>query len=53
MGICAVPEGRGIFSELTVLDNLKLGKITRRDARAILRKAKDGDLEWQSKPTLM
>ncbi len=31
----------------------RLGKVTRRDARAILKKAKDGDLEWQSKPTLM
>lgn len=29
MGIGAVPEGRGIFSELSVLDNLKLGGITR------------------------
>ena len=31
----------------------RLGKTTRRDARAILRKAKDGDIEWQSKPTPM
>ncbi len=35
MGICAVPEGRGIFSELTVLDNLKLGKIARKDQEGI------------------
>lgn len=31
----------------------RLGKVTRRDARAILKKAKDGDIEWQSKPTPM
>ncbi len=35
MGICVVPEGRGVFSELTVLDNLKLGKITRRDRTGV------------------
>ena len=35
MGICAVPEGRGIFSELTVPDNLKLGKITQKDQTGI------------------
>ena len=28
MGICQVPEGRRIFSELTVLENLKLGGFT-------------------------
>lgn len=37
MGICAVPEGRGIFSELNVMDNLKLGKISRRDRAGIER----------------
>lgn len=31
-GIAHVPQGRGTFSELTVLENLKLGAITRRDA---------------------
>jgi branched-chain amino acid transport system ATP-binding protein len=31
MGICAVPEGRGIFSELTVLENLKLGSFSRKE----------------------
>jgi len=34
-------------------DKTRIGKTNRRDARAILRKAKDGDLEWQSKPMLM
>jgi len=37
MGICAVPEGRGIFSELTVMENLKLGKVSRRDPSGIER----------------
>ncbi len=31
MGICAVPEGRGIFSELTVMENLKMGSFSRKD----------------------
>ena len=30
LGIAHVPEGRGTFSELTVLENLKLGAYTRR-----------------------
>ncbi len=30
-GIAHVPEGRGIFSELTVIENLRLGAYTRRD----------------------
>lgn len=30
-GIAHVPEGRGTFSELTVMENLKLGSLTRRD----------------------
>jgi branched-chain amino acid transport system ATP-binding protein len=29
LGICQVPEGRRIFSKLTVLENLKLGAFTR------------------------
>ena len=31
MGIAHVPEGRRIFQNLTVLDNLKLGAFTRKD----------------------
>ena len=31
LGIAHVPEGRGTFSELTVLENLRLGAYTRRD----------------------
>lgn len=34
-GICHVPEGRLIFANLTVLDNLNLGAYLRHDARAI------------------
>ena len=35
MGICAVPEGRGIFCELNVMENLKLGAFTRKDQQGI------------------
>ncbi len=35
MGMAHVPEGRRIFSELTVLANLKLGAYTRSDKREI------------------
>jgi len=31
LGVAYIPEGRGIFSELTVADNLALGAYTRRD----------------------
>ncbi len=40
LGLCQVPEGRRIFSELTVLENLELGAYTRRD-----REGTAGDLE--------
>ena len=35
MGIAHVPEGRRIFQQLTVLDNLKLGAFTRKDKDGI------------------
>ena len=35
MGIAHVPEGRRIFQQLTVLDNLKLGAFTRKDKEGI------------------
>ncbi len=35
LGLCQSPEGRKIFPRLTVLENLQLGAITRRDAAAI------------------
>lgn len=35
MGISHVPEGRQIFTELTVMENLRLGAYTRRDGNAV------------------
>lgn len=35
MGISQVPEGRGVFPDLTVLENLKLGAYIRRDKAEI------------------
>lgn len=40
-GITLVPEGRRVFPNLTVLENLKIGAFCRKDVKAI----KD-DLEW-------
>lgn len=34
-------------------DTRQIGKRTRKDARAILRRAKDGEIQWQNKPTPM
>lgn len=39
-GITLVPEGRRVFSNLTVLENLKIGAFTRND------KEIDKDIEW-------
>jgi branched-chain amino acid transport system ATP-binding protein len=36
MGICHVPEGRRIFSRLTVFENLKMGAYTRNDKAEIV-----------------
>lgn len=36
MGISQVPEGRQIFSKLTVLENLEMGAYTRRDKAGII-----------------
>jgi len=35
MGICQVPEGRGIFPDLTVWENLRMGAYTVRDKKQI------------------
>ena len=35
MGMAHVPEGRRVFSQLSVLDNLKLGAYTRKDPKEI------------------
>jgi branched-chain amino acid transport system ATP-binding protein len=34
-GLCHAPEGRGIFPNLTVTENLQLGAFLRRDARGV------------------
>ena len=41
MGIAHVPEGRRIFQNLTVLDNLKLGAFTRKDKENIPKDIQD------------
>lgn len=41
LGICQVPEGRHIFSSLSVLENLRLGAYLRKDKKGIAR-----DLEY-------
>ncbi len=35
LGVCQVPEGRRIFANMTVLENLELGAYTRSDAKGI------------------
>ncbi len=41
VGISQVPEGRRVFANLSVLDNLEMGAYRRRDARGIAE-----DLDW-------
>ena len=41
MGLILIPEGRGIFPNLTVQENLNLGAFTREDKEEILK-----DQEW-------
>ena len=49
LGISQVPEGRQIFTELTVMENLRLGAYTRRDGDGIKR---DLDLTFTYFPVL-
>ena len=49
MGIAHVPEGRRIFQNLTVLDNLKLGAFTRKDKENI---SKDIEMVYEHFPRL-
>ena len=49
MGISQVPEGRQIFTDLTVMENLKLGAYTRHDGDGIRR---DLDLTFTYFPVL-
>ena len=41
-GLCHAPEGRGIFPNLTILENLKLGAFLRRDAAEIAKDLEHG-----------
>lgn len=49
LGMAHVPEGRRIFSRLTVLENLKLGAYTRKDKAGI---AEDLDMVYSRFPRL-
>ncbi len=49
LGICQVPEGRHIFPDLTVAENLDMGAFLRRDAKAI---ATDRDMLYELFPIL-
>jgi branched-chain amino acid transport system ATP-binding protein len=49
LGISQVPEGRQIFTQLTVLENLKLGAYTRRDRAGVRR---DFDRMYEYFPVL-
>ncbi|NIW50591.1 MAG: ABC transporter ATP-binding protein, partial [Gammaproteobacteria bacterium] len=40
-GIAMVPEGRGVFGKLTVIENLDMGAYHRSDRAAI-----QADIEW-------
>lgn len=50
MGISHVPEGRRIFSNLTVLENLELGAYLRKDKEGI---AKDLEMVYEHFPILL
>jgi len=41
MGVCLVPEGRRIFPNLTVMENLMMGAFNRKDKNGVKK-----DLEW-------
>lgn len=49
MGICQVPEGRRVFSTMTVLENLELGAYLRKDKAQI---SKDLKMVYQRFPIL-
>ena len=50
MGLCQVPEGRHVFANLTVLENLELGAYLRKDKDGI---AKDMDDVFKKFPRLL
>jgi branched-chain amino acid transport system ATP-binding protein len=37
LGVAQVPQGREVFASMSVIDNLEMGAVTRRDRRAIAR----------------
>jgi branched-chain amino acid transport system ATP-binding protein len=49
MGVAMVPEGRGVFSKMTVLENLEMGAYQRRDKPAI---AQDMERVYSTFPRL-
>jgi branched-chain amino acid transport system ATP-binding protein len=49
LGICQVPEGRHIFPDLSVAENLDMGAFLRKDTRGI---SKDRDFMYQLFPIL-
>jgi branched-chain amino acid transport system ATP-binding protein len=50
LGISHSPEGRGVFPDLSVEDNLDLGAFLRKDAEGV---AKDLDRSWKLFPRLL
>ena len=50
MGLCQVPEGRHVFANMTVLENLELGAYLRKDKDGI---AKDMDDVFKKFPRLL
>ena len=53
MGIAHVPEGRRVFSNLTVLQNLKMGAYTRSDKGEIEETLKLAQMKLDNRPTLV
>ncbi len=50
MGLCQVPEGRRVFANMTVLENLEMGAYTRKDKDGI---ARDMKKVFESFPRLL
>lgn len=50
MGLCQVPEGRHVFANMTVLENLELGAYLRKDKEGI---GKDMDAVFEKFPRLL
>ena len=50
MGMAHVPEGRRVFSQLTVLENLKLGAYTRKDSKIFMKDSQGWRKESLSLP---